>query len=296
MRSLVIRVLFLPLCLLSAPIAVAIPQASFVELRSYKKPIDVSKISVADPIWKSVSVYKQPLQRQFLVDPKPADVGVKEISVQSIYDGTAIAIRLSWQDTTKNDQPSITDFSDGASIEFPVHRDPLPEFFMGAPNRPVHLLHWRAWRSRDQAQGFQTVKSAYPNMVSEMYNFDYKVNGKGTEHTDKEKEMFTPGRAANNPLSFPHNQIIEEANAEGPGTLKSKGIENTSGEGIWENGKWSVVFCRPLHVNDANSVQFGVGEKTPIAFAVWEGSMGEVGGRKAVSAAWAEILLERVAP
>lgn len=292
MRGLAITLYSLGIWLLLAPGAFAVPQTTFVELQSVRKAVDVSKVAVNDPAWKGVTAYKQPLQRQFLVVPKPAEVGVNEVVVQSIHDETFIAFRLSWKDPTKNDQPNITDFSDGAAIEFPVNKNPLPEFFMGAPNRPVHLIHWRAWRSRDHAQGFQTVQNAYPNMVSDMYNYDYKVKGVGTEHTAKEKEIFTPGRAADNPLSFPHDQIIEEANAEGAGTFKSKRIENTSGEGKWENGGWSVVFRRPLHVTDTASVQFRIGDRTPIAFAVWEGGRGEVGGRKAVSAAWAEILVQ----
>lgn len=267
-------------------------QQKFVEFISYKKNIDVSKVTLHDNVWKTVPVYRQPQQRQFLVEPKPADIGVKEVMVQSINDGKHIAFRLVWKDATEDTSTGIMNFSDGAALQFPVKKEPLPEYFMGESKKPVHILHWKAWRSRDQKNGFQTVKTAYPNMTVDMYNFDYPVKGTGTEKTQEEKDIFIPGKAAGNPLSFPHKEIIEELTAEGQGTLTSKKIENTSGEAAWEKGEWTVLFKRPLSVSDAGSVQFKSGEKMPIAFSIWEGSRRESAGRKAVSPAWAEVKVE----
>jgi hypothetical protein len=264
----------------------------FVEFRSYHVDIDVSKVKLSDDVWKTVRAYRQPLQRQFLEVPKPVEIGVKEVFVQSINDGEYIAFRLVWKDATKNDSIKIMNFSDGAAIQFPVRKEVFPEFFMGEKEKPVHILYWRAWRSKDKKDGFQTTKTAYPNMASDIYNFDYSIEGRGTEKTQAEKDIFIPGRAAKNPLSFPRKEVIAELSSVGSGTLASKKVENTSGEAKWENGEWTVVFRRPLTVNDSGSVQFRAGEKMPIAFAIWEGSRMEVGGRKAVSPAWAEVAVE----
>lgn len=267
-------------------------EKTFVEFSSHKKQVDVSKVGLGDVVWKAVPVVRQPLQRQFLVEPKPADVGVKEVVVQSINDGKYIAFRLTWKDSTENSTIGIMNFSDGVSLQFPVNRNPLPEYFMGEPKKPVHILYWKAWRSRDEEKGFQTVRSAYPNMTVDMYGFDYHVKGTATEKTQTEKDIFIPGKAAGNPLSFAHKEIIEELSAEGSGTLKSMALENTTGGAEWKNGEWTVVFRRPLLVNDPGSVQFKTGEKMPVAFAVWEGSRRESAGRKAVSPAWAEVKVE----
>jgi len=264
----------------------------YAEFTSYRKNVDVSKVRLNDDVWKTVGAYRQPLQRQFLVDPKPVDVGVKEVFIQSINDGRYVAFRLVWKDATENDEIKLHNFSDAAAIQFPVKREPLPEYFMGEPKKPVHILYWKAWRSRDQKTGFQTVKTAYPNMTVDMYNFDYSVKGDFTEKTQAEKDIFIAGRAAGNPLSIPHKEIIEELSAEGAGTLKSKNIENTSGEADWKYDEWTVVFRRPLTVSDTGSVQFKAGEKMPVAFSVWEGSRLETAGRKAVSPAWAEVKIE----
>ncbi len=264
-------------------------EKEFVEVSSYRTNIDVGKVKLNDDAWNTVTPYKQPLQRQFLVAPMPADVGVKEVFLQSINDGKHIAFRLVWKDATRDDSLKIMNFSDGAAIQFPVKKEPLPEFFMGEPDKPVHIIYWKAWRSRDHEEGFQTVKTAYPNMTVDMYNFDYSVKGNGTDKTQAEKDIFIPGKAAGNPLSVPHKEIIEELSAEGAGTLASKNIENTTGEADWKNGEWTVIFIRPLNVSDAKSVQFKAGEKMPVAFAIWEGSRMESAGRKAVSPAWAEV-------
>jgi DMSO reductase family type II enzyme heme b subunit len=129
-------------------------------------------------------------------------------------------------------------------------------------------------------------------MTVNLYQFDYPVQGKGTEKTQAEKDIFIPGKAAGNPVSVAHKEIIEELSAEGAGTLKSKTVENTTGDAEWKNGEWTVVFRRPLSVDDPGSVQFKPGEKMPVAFAVWEGGRNESAGRKAVSPAWAEVKVE----
>ncbi|WP_420264639.1 ethylbenzene dehydrogenase-related protein [Candidatus Magnetominusculus dajiuhuensis] len=265
---------------------------AFVEITSFHKDVDVSKVSVNDDVWKGVDSYRQPLQRQFLVEPKPKDVGVKEVHVQSINDGKSIAFRLTWKDDTKDDTLKIMEFSDAAAIQFPISSSPLPEYFMGEPKKPVHILYWKAWWSKDQKEGRQSASTAYPNMTIDMYTFDYKVSGTGTEKTQAQKDMFIPGRAAQNPMSATRKGIIEEASSEGPGTLKTKNTENTEGDAQWQNGSWTLVMRRPMTVTDKESVQFKAGEKKPIAFAVWEGHHMEGGGRKAVSPAWAEVLVK----
>jgi DMSO reductase family type II enzyme heme b subunit len=266
---------------------------SFVEFKSFKKEIDASHVALHDDVWQTIKPYRQPLQRQFLVVPKPAEIGVKEVFVQSINDGKFISFRLYWNDDTKNETPKITGFSDGAAIQFPVSKDDFPEYFMGEEKHPVHILYWKAWRSKDQKSGFQTTKTAYPNMTTDIYTFDYPVKGKGTEKTQAEKDIFIPGRAAGNPMSFPSKEVMTELSSTGPGTITFKKVANTTGDAEWKDGQWTVIFRRPLTVEDTGSVRFATGERMPVAFAVWEGSRNEAGGRKAVSPAWAEVEVEK---
>jgi len=261
----------------------------FVEFISYHVDQDVSGISLGDEAWKNVKPYRQPLQEQFLVVPKPAEIGVREVFVPSVNDGKHISFRLTWKDPTRNDSLGIMNFSDGAAIQFPVIKGAFPEFFMGEEKKPVHILHWKAWRGRDKKSGHQTTKTAYPNMTTDIYTFDYPIKGKGIEKSQAEKDIFIPGKAAKNPLSFPSEEIIMELSSTGPGTIIPKKTANTSGDSDWKNGEWTVILRRPLKVDDSGSVQFESGEKIPVAFAVWEGSRMESGSRKGVSPSWAEV-------
>jgi len=72
---------------------------------------------------------------------------------------------------------------------------------------------------------------------------------------------------------------VQEMVAESWGSLTSQPESVTQGKGVWKDGEWHVVFVRPLKTEDQNDFQFAE-MKGQMAFAVWEGSDGNVGGRK----------------
>lgn len=270
------------------------PAAPYVEFTSRRRAVDVAAVGVADPVWEGIAPQAQPLIKQFLIPPKPETLAVYEVEVRSIHDGKSIAFRLSWADATRDDGISVTAHSDACALQFPVKGKALPQYFMGQPGLPVHILHWKAWRSRDVAEGRQGVRTAYPNMTVDMYNFDYPEKHPLTDKTDAEKDVFLPARAAKNPVALGIKGTVEELVAEGyGGTMVAKPAERTYGESLWKDGRWTVLLRRPLAVDDPKSAAFAPGETIQIAFAVWEGSRRESGARKAVSPAWAEIALEK---
>jgi ethylbenzene hydroxylase subunit gamma/complex iron-sulfur molybdoenzyme family reductase subunit gamma len=72
--------------------------------------------------------------------------------------------------------------------------------------------------------------------------------------------------------------------AEGFGTSERRSA-GTSGLAVtskFANGRWNVVFRRPLS-GDRSSVRFVPGETSGIAFAVWSGDNRERSGRKSFS-------------
>jgi len=288
----IVMVFFMLILFISMTITANAQRKQFVEIVSHGTKIDVSRVGLKEEVWDDIKPYRQHLQPQFLVVPKPSSIGVKEVFVQSINNGKHIAFRLVWNDATKNETPRIMDFSDGAAIQFPLENKIVPEHFMGQKDAPVHILFWKAWRSKDHEKGFQTIKDAYPNMTSDIYTFDYPIEGVGTSKTQDEKNIFIPGKAAKNPISSPSKNIIKELSSRGPGTITFKTTENTTGEAEHKDGKWSVVFRRPFTVTDSQSVQFKAGQRMPLAFSIWEGTLMESGGRKAVSPAWAEVEVE----
>ncbi len=84
-----------------------------------------------------------------------------------------------------------------------------------------------------------------------------------------------------------------DMNAKGFGTLKVQDQQDVKGKGVYQDGKWRVVFSRALTTGDANDTQFTPGEFINIAYAVWDGQkdpasgdLKEKGSQKAVSSWW----------
>jgi len=73
-------------------------------------------------------------------------------------------------------------------------------------------------------------------------------------------------------------------------TRKSS-VESSS---AWDDKKWHVVMARPMRASgvDEEAVNFSAGQKTGVAFAVWEGGNGERGGVKAFSKEWRELVIQ----
>lgn len=108
------------------------------------------------------------------------------------------------------------------------------------------------------------------------------------------KESF--GSIAETPVNEPGE--IVELNAKGFKKISVQSPENQDvmGEGLHDNGRWKVVFKRPLKTEDGKKdIQFEIGKLIPIAFAVWDGSNGDAGSQKSVSS-WYYILLEKPMP
>lgn len=81
--------------------------------------------------------------------------------------------------------------------------------------------------------------------------------------------------------------------AEGLGTTRVVDEAAVATMASWHDGRWRVVFRRPLRVEGAGDgvIQIGVGDTLQVAFAVWEGSNGERGGLKSFSPSWHAVTL-----
>lgn len=72
----------------------------------------------------------------------PLDVG-------AVHDGDRIVFGLTWRDASE-DRAGGESFADAAAIALPVAGEP-PLATMGAPDLPIHLLHWRAGEDRPRS-------------------------------------------------------------------------------------------------------------------------------------------------
>jgi DMSO reductase family type II enzyme heme b subunit len=81
------------------------------------------------------------------------------------------------------------------------------------------------------------------------------------------------------------DQILDMS-AKGFGTLKAQAQQDVKGKGVWKEGTWRITFTRKLQSGDEKDVQIAPGEFKQIAFAIWEGTKGEQGGRKNITSWW----------
>ena len=245
----------------------------------------------SSPIWqsaKSASIALTPLWWR--------DDYIKEVEVKALYNKDKIAFHLSWSDATLNDaNVAIQSFSDGAALQFSVEKDP-PFFGMGDNQAAVYLWHWKAaWQDAD---GRKDIETQYPNAAVDWYSAqkDYRHGDSFEVSQSKTKfhdPAFVTGWGAGNPLSNPENSsAAEEAISKGFSSLTTQmpKMEKIDAKGVWQDGRWQVVFIRSLNAQEKDALTFLSGKSLSIAFALWDGNGKDRNGQKMVSI-WNTLIL-----
>lgn len=191
------------------------------------------------------------------------------LTVQAAHDGQTLAIRLSWVDQTQDDQTLQTDqFEDAAAVA--LFRGPAePLVGMGAAGGQVDLWHWRAGRGLSETPPLD----------------DYPFEGADYARWQQGRPPdFLTARAAGNPLAESARQV-GHLTARGPGstTFRPPISQVVAAQAHREDGRWSVVFTRPLAVPLEQGLPLAAGQRCSIAFALWDGSARERGPQKQVS-------------
>jgi len=248
---------------------------------------DVTRFS--DPSasnWKSVQEVELAL-----ISLWQRDTPTDRVAVKSVTDGKSIAFRLEWEDPTKDDEAlSNAKFGDAAAVQFPLDPSTEPFFAMGDTNFVTNIWHWKSWWERD-LDHFVGVNGAFPQNATDFYLFDVSGGSRAEDFVSRDSAKslsmtWNAGWGSGNPLSTQVRRTsVEDLNARGFGTLTSQGAEgqNVSGKGVWQDGKWSVVFIRSLTSPEKNDVVLKPGSTIPVAFAVWDGSLGDRNGQKMVT-------------
>ncbi len=225
--------------------------------------------------WTGVSESMVVLLPQNIATPSLTSPTVNQLQVKAIHNEKWLAIRVEWADPTKSHQVSTDMATDAVAIQFPLKGGDQTSPFMGTKEAPVAIMQWKALWQHDIEKGYQKVTDIYPNTYNETYQFGIHA-----------------ARDVGNPVA--NNQrktAAEEYVAGGFGSLTIQAHQDAFASGEWKDGKWTVVFSRPLKSKDENDPQLKVKEKTSFSFAVWEGGQKNVGGRKNY-AMWTPLLLE----
>ncbi len=259
-------------------------------------------LPLADPAsqaWAQAQAIEVPLTPQAGVLPSLAQSTIPTMQVRSLNDGKWVAFRLEWPDATKDELAIGQDqFRDAGAIQMPVDQT-IPGVCMGVRGQPVNLWHWKADWQNDIDNGFQDLMAQYPNFWKDYYPFvvgspPFKTPD---DFASADARRFLVGWAAGNPLSDPARLTpVEELIAHGFGTATHSADQGVLGRGQWADGRWSVVFARPLVTASETQAQLTAGGRGTMAVAAWNGSNKEVGARKQISADFTFALARAPAP
>ena len=132
-------------------------------------------------------------------------------------------------------------------------------------------------------------------MFVDGYQLEEKGEGARPHATTRQNKTYLTGLAAGNLRSDPTRGLAGSTNqAKGFGTLTllPRPSQTVHATGIWSEGRWTVVFRRPLQVSADVCLQLSAGEKFSIAFAIWDGAARDRDGQKLVSI-WHDLEIER---
>ena len=243
--------------------------------------------------WWRAPYVEVELAAQQMARPMLEEQSIESLRVQALTDGTTIAWRVSWPDATPDGNVDVSRFTDAVAIEFPLDADALP--MMGGEEARVQILYWKALWQKDVDVGFQDVQDVHPNFWSDLYwfaegEFPYPVPE--AFQSPMALQWFVANQAGNPMAAFSRRQPVQELVARGFSTLTNQPYSVTTAKGVWVRDRWAVVFRRPMRTDDPLDYQFEPGATAMVAFAVWEGSANNVGGRKHWSD-WVEFEIER---
>lgn len=256
--------------------------------------IMAKKVSVDLPLdpennlWNTAPALNVPLAAQAMTRPRIYDSTVKNLSVRALHNSEEIAFLIEWEDETKDTTLDINRFSDAVALEFPSAKaGEMPHFGMGDEENPVNIWYWKSiW---------QTAESETIPIDADVKAKEYTPYFRTDEKTRIFVDDWLPGVLADNPVSTHGLSPVENIIAEGFGSTTDNNKRDrikVNGSGRWKDGRWSVVFKRKLSSEDVHDVSFREGEVKPVAFAVWDGSDGNRGGRKAIST-WYYVGVEK---
>jgi hypothetical protein len=272
---------------------ISLAQAAFVLRSVYvEEPLPVT--DPASPLWDRAEAVEVPLAGQGAIQPVKVQPSAPSVTVQALNNATHIAFRVAWADATLDNRTTkMEEFRDAVALLFASST--LPGICMGSRGQAVHIVQWKADWQADIAEGFRDLEHAYPNFWVDYYPFaigdpPYRLPDAWPEEA---RELLV-GWAVGNPFSEPLKVTpVEDAVAQGFGTIATQEQQDALGWGLWTGGQWQVVISRPLSTGDPSDQELTPGGQYYLAFAVWDGSSGDVGARKSVTS-W--VTLEVQAP
>ena len=265
------------------------PTVNPAEVRAVRAAGELPGLDPLSPRWDSVPQHPARLMVQDVTEPRLTVPGVDLVNVRAMHDGTSIVFRLEWADATSDLIPDVGRGSDAAAIQLPLQPGAdVPDAAMGEKGKGVQIAYWKSvWQDdADRAgSGKDRMTALHPNATTDHY--PAQAGGDAKEEMER---RYAPARAAGNPMLTARNGAVQEIVAEGFGSATPAPAQKASGRGVWANGKWMTTIARPLN-EGAGAANLQPGQRTYIAFAVWNGAERHTGARK-MRSGWIPLVME----
>jgi hypothetical protein len=229
-------------------------------------------LDVDGPGWSNAEPISVALKPQQAAQPKLETPSLDEMVVAAVYNDRELGVLTRFPSNAPQDLAGLGQFGDAVALQLPLRGTAAPPITMGGPGQPVHILRWTSVWQRDVDRGRSHVEAVYPNVVRDV--------APQTILPPKSAVLYSPGLAVRNTASVPkHEQPIEEAFAEGFGSITPLPSNGARARGRHRDGHWEVVMTVPLkRAPHGDSIERGA--TVPIAFALWLGAAGNRGSRK----------------
>lgn len=229
-------------------------------------------LSPDDGAWKDAETVTLPALAQQLANPQLAEVSLKDIEVSGLVNDRELAMRVRFRCPSPTDLPGLAGFADALAMQLPLAGVETPPITMGAPGQPVHILRWSSVWQRDVERGRSRVETIYPNTVRDVSPSSILPPGTA--------KLYTPARAVGNPVAqLSRTWPVEEAFAEGFGSLTPLPDQRARARGVHHDAHWAVVIAAPIDRRPAGDL-ITDRPRVPVAFAIWLGEAGNRGSRK----------------
>lgn len=291
-----------------APGHIATGRSSGLEVRAISLPDAAAIHDPSHSTWLNIASKAIALRRLWQRQ-EPAH----NINASLVRTGDTLALRLWWDDATCDVDQDLGRFSDGVAVMFSMS-DEVPSLPMGVevaghtPSTPVNVWQWKGSRQYDASSG-KPHDSDDPRVLPEGNYFlfgpaakpvadDPNVSPIGAKY-GQDIDIYAPFNQAAAATGNPHDspallsRAVLEANALGFGTLTYQDADRQNAEStaVWANGHWFVTISRTIKADGDQDIDFTTPRRIPIAFAVWDGAMGDRDGLKLISG-WHWLVIE----
>lgn len=193
------------------------------------------------------------------------------VSVAAFHDGRRLALRVTWNDRTRDDSAGA---DDGLAVQLAPSADP-PFLGMGSADEPVLLASWRASWQRAMPGAWVSRPVTAPGLPERGGPLRHRSDGSAAPSASVGEWPSRPLRGSGPGWRHPEPVV--------PGALRALGS--------FGSDEWVVTMLwEPL--DDAGLSLLASDAPLSIAFAVWDGGAGDRGGAKSISN-WQQLQLKR---